>query len=92
MSEDLVDLLNAQVWGQGFAPPLFEDTFEVLQQRLVKDTHLKLLLKNTGTTLAAIWFNRTEPLPPVARLAYRLAIDNYQGAGKVQLLIEHHET
>jgi single-stranded-DNA-specific exonuclease len=91
MNTPLVELLNAQVWGQGFAAPLFEDTFTVLNQRLVKDAHLKLTLEKAGTQLNAIWFNHTEPLPPQARLAYRLAADNYQGRDAVQLMIEHCE-
>ncbi len=37
-----VALLDAQVWGQGFEPPLFCDEVEVLQQRLVGEKHLKL--------------------------------------------------
>jgi single-stranded-DNA-specific exonuclease len=91
MTTPLVELLNAQVWGQGFAAPLFEDTFTVLNQRLVKDAHLKLTLEKAGTQLNAIWFNHTEPLPSQARLAYRLAADNYQGRDAVQLMIEHCE-
>jgi single-stranded-DNA-specific exonuclease len=91
MTTPLVELLNAQVWGQGFAAPLFEDTFTVLNQRLVKDAHLKLTLEKAGTQLNAIWFNHTEPLPSQARLAYRLAADNYQGRDAVQLMIEHYE-
>jgi single-stranded-DNA-specific exonuclease len=91
MTTPLVEMLNAQVWGQGFAAPLFEDTFTVLNQRLVKDAHLKLTLEKAGTQLNAIWFNHTELLPTQARLAYRLAADNYQGRDAVQLMIEHHE-
>jgi single-stranded-DNA-specific exonuclease len=91
MTTPLVELLNAQVWGQGFAAPLFEDTFTVLNQRLVRDAHLKLTLEKAGTQLNAIWFNHTEPLPSQARLAYRLAADNYQGRDAVQLMIEHCE-
>jgi single-stranded-DNA-specific exonuclease len=91
MSTQLVELLDAQVWGQGFAPPLFEDTFTVLQQRLVKETHLKLVLEKAGQQINAIWFHRTELLPSTARLAYRIARDDYQGRDAVQLMIEHHE-
>lgn len=37
--------LENQVWGQGFAPPLFYDEFEVLNQRVLGEKHLKLSLK-----------------------------------------------
>src|SRR5574343_120426 len=32
---ELVDMLHAEVWGQGFAPPVFSEEVEVLSQRLV---------------------------------------------------------
>jgi single-stranded-DNA-specific exonuclease len=35
-------LLEAEVWGQGFPAPLFEDEFVVESQRILKDKHLKL--------------------------------------------------
>jgi single-stranded-DNA-specific exonuclease len=38
-------LLEREIWGQGFAPPVFDDTFRVENQRILKDKHLKLQLK-----------------------------------------------
>jgi single-stranded-DNA-specific exonuclease len=38
-------LLEAEVWGQGFPAPLFEDEFVVESQRILKDKHLKLRLR-----------------------------------------------
>src|SRR5206468_9265353 len=32
---DLVDTLHREVWGQGFAPPMFSEEVEVLSQKLV---------------------------------------------------------
>ncbi|MCS7100534.1 MAG: DHHA1 domain-containing protein, partial [Burkholderiaceae bacterium] len=85
----LVESLERQIWGQGFAAPLFDNEFVVVEQRLVKDEHLRLTLELAGRRLPAIWFRRSEPLPSRARLAYRLAADEYQGLRGVQLLIEH---
>ena len=34
---DLVDTLHGEVWGQGFAPPMFSEEVEVLSQKLVGD-------------------------------------------------------
>jgi single-stranded-DNA-specific exonuclease len=45
---DMVDTLNAVVWGQGFAPPVFSEEVEVLNQRLVGDKHLSLKLRHQG--------------------------------------------
>ena len=36
----------------------------------------------------AIWFGRSEPLPARARVAWRLAIDEYQGQPRVQMVLE----
>jgi single-stranded-DNA-specific exonuclease len=83
-----VALLDAQVWGQGFEPPLFCDEVEVLQQRLVGDKHLKLRVRHAGTVRDAIWFGRAEPLPARVRLAYRLSLDEWQGQQRVQMVVE----
>ena len=85
---DLVDALSQQVWGQGFAPPVFSEELEVLSQRLVGEKHLALKLKHQGQPVDGIWFGRTEPLPSRARLAFRLDADEWQGQRRVRFLIE----
>ena len=72
-----------------FEPPLFCDTWQVRSQRVLKDRHLKLLLEKDGKRFDAIAFGRSEPLPDVASLAYRLAVNNYQGVVSAQLVVEH---
>ena len=83
-----VALLDSQVWGQGFEPPLFCDEVEVLQQRLVGDKHLKLRVRHAGALRDAIWFGHAEPLPARVRLAYRLSLDEWQGQARVQMVVE----
>jgi single-stranded-DNA-specific exonuclease len=85
----LVEAIERQIWGQGFPAPLFVNEFRVLEQRLVKDQHLKLWLELDGQRLSAIWFRHTDPLPAHARLAYRPVVDEYQGRRRVALTIEH---
>ena len=85
---DLVETLNQAVWGQGFAAPVFSDEVEVLSQRLIADKHLKLQLKHQGHPIEAMWFGHTEALPPRLRMAFRLDIDEWQGARKVRFLVE----
>jgi len=85
---DTVRLLQGEIWGQGFPAPIFSDVFEVTQQRLLKDKHLKLSLRQGGTTFAAIRFNSTEPAPKRIQAAYRLDINEWNGVASVQLLIE----
>ena len=83
-----VALLDAQVWGQGFEPPLFCDEVEVLQQRLVGDKHLKLRIRHAGALRDAIWFGHAEPVAARVRLAYRLSLDEWQGQQRVQMVVE----
>jgi single-stranded-DNA-specific exonuclease len=85
----LIEAIDRQIWGQGFAAPLFDNEFAVVEQRLVKDAHLKLTLELDGTRLPAIWFRRTQALPTRVRLAYRPAEEQYRGLRGVTLHIEH---
>ncbi len=84
----LVTAMQGIVWGQGFAEPLFANEFAVVEQRLVKDTHLKLTLELGGQRWPAIWFRRVEALPDRALLAYRPTIDEFRGQRRVSLIIE----
>ncbi|MBI1891955.1 MAG: single-stranded-DNA-specific exonuclease RecJ [Burkholderiales bacterium] len=84
-----VTLLEEQVWGQGFPPPVFCDTFRVLNQRVLKERHLKLLLEKDGQRYDAIWFGHADALPENALIAYRLDNNEYNGVTKVQLIVEH---
>jgi single-stranded-DNA-specific exonuclease len=84
----LIEAIERQIWGQGFPPPLFANEFDVLDQRLLGDQHLKLVLDLAGKRFDAIWFRRTENLPARARLAYRPVVDEFQGLRRISLLID----
>ena len=90
-STQFIALMDAQVWGQGFAPPVFCDRFRVLSQRILKEKHLKLLLEKNGQKYDAIWFGHTASLPDYAKVAFRLDANEYNGVTKVQLMVEHAE-
>jgi len=87
----LAHALQAEVWGQGFPPPLFADEFAVESQRLVGEKHLRLRLTRGGRRFDAIAFRRDTPLPDRVRAAYALGIDEWNGAQGVELRIEHVE-
>ncbi|MBZ4200932.1 MAG: single-stranded-DNA-specific exonuclease RecJ [Methylotenera sp.] len=93
MNFTTAQLLENQVWGQGFAPPLFYDEFTVLSQRLLADKHLKLTLQLSGdaqgSVLDAIYFNQVEFLSGSIQAAYQLQTNSYNGAQKVQLNLRH---
>ena len=87
-----IDLMAGEVWGQGFAPPVFCDEFRVVSQRILKERHLKLLLERNGQRFDAIWFGHTASVGERARVAFRLDANEYNGVTKVQLLVEHAES
>jgi single-stranded-DNA-specific exonuclease len=85
---DTVRAIEAAVWGPAFEAPVFVDRVEVLGQRLVGEKHLRLTLKLHGLPREAIWFGRVEPLAALARIAYRLSLDEYEGRERVQMVVE----
>lgn len=85
-------------WGQNFPEPLFDGQFQVLNQRLVGNKHLKLTLGFLGQTksVEAIAFNVDLKQWPNHRCeqihaAFRLDINEYQGIKNLQLIVEHLE-
>ncbi|MBC7994119.1 MAG: single-stranded-DNA-specific exonuclease RecJ, partial [Rhizobacter sp.] len=88
---DLVDTLHGEVWGQGFAPPVFSEEVEIVSQRLVGEKHLSLKLRHQGQPVDGIWFGHTEPLPAKVMLAFRLDADEWQGTRRVRFLVEGAE-
>ena len=92
---EMAALLGSQVWGQGFAAPLFSARVQVRQQRLIGERHLKArvrLLDAEGVPGNALFdlmaWGRTEFLPDEARIAYRLESNTWQGVTQVQLVLE----
>ncbi|HSC84595.1 MAG TPA: single-stranded-DNA-specific exonuclease RecJ [Pseudomonas sp.] len=89
-------LRHAGPWGQHFPEPLFHGVFQIVQQRLVGEKHLKLVLKTEcgGQTLDGIAFNIDRdiwPNPNVrwVELAYKLDVNEYRGQESVQLMVAH---
>ena len=97
MTFETAQTLEKLVWGQGFAPPLFYDEFEVTNQRVLAEKHLKLTLKNISkSTLSisplvvdAIYFNHPDFLDSRIQAAYQLQTNSYNGTQKVQLNIRY---
>ncbi|PPE69852.1 single-stranded-DNA-specific exonuclease RecJ [Caldimonas thermodepolymerans] len=85
---EVVQVLEQQVWGQAFEAPVFSDEVEIVSQRIVGERHLKLTVRHAGMLREAIWFGRSEPLPPRALLAYRLSLDEFNGNRRVQMVVE----
>ena len=83
--------LRDGIWGQGFPEPRFSDPFEIVQQRVVGERHLKLRLRRDGKTFEGILFGHSEPLPEAIRAVYRFSINEYNGVTSTQLMVDHWE-
>ncbi|MEN9479780.1 MAG: single-stranded-DNA-specific exonuclease RecJ [Pseudomonadota bacterium] len=91
ISLETARLLENEVWGQGFPAPLFLDDFEVEQQRVLKEKHLKLKLRKGNTRIEAIQFNFSTQPGTKTRAAFRLSINEYMGVESPQLMVEYLE-
>ncbi|MEE9102127.1 single-stranded-DNA-specific exonuclease RecJ [Pseudomonas nitroreducens] len=87
---------QAGPWGQHFPEPLFHGVFQIVQQRVVGERHLKLVLKTEcgSLQLDAIAFNIDReiwPNPTVrwAEVAYKLDVNEFRGNESVQLMVAH---
>lgn len=93
MTFQIAQALENQVWGQGFAPPLFYDEFEVINQRILAEKHLKLTLRtiahSPSVMIDAIYFNQVDFLETHIQAAYQLQTNSYNGAQKVQLNLRY---
>lgn len=97
LSLEVASLLReAGPWGQAFPEPLFDDTFRILEQRIVGDKHLKLRLGKDDKIIDAVAFFVDLAEWPNHRCqtihaAYKLDVNEYKGRRNVQLIIEHLE-
>ncbi len=92
------ELRSAGPWGQGFEEPLFDGYFNLVQQRIVGEKHLKLVVETECSTLMldAIAFNVDLSIWPDAtikqvRLVYKLDVNEFRGNQSLQLMVEQIE-
>ncbi len=94
MTLGFAELLRAAgPWGQNFPEPLFDDTFKLVQQRIVGEKHLKLVVEKDQQIFDAIAFNVDIKRWPdhkakQVKLAYRLDINEFRGKQSLQLMVE----
>ncbi|AHC37664.1 MULTISPECIES: single-stranded-DNA-specific exonuclease RecJ [unclassified Pseudomonas] len=91
-------LRHAGPWGQHFPEPLFHGVFQLVEQRVVGERHLKVVLKTEcgSVKLDGIAFGvdrEVWPNPTVrwVELAYKLDVNEFRGNETVQLMIAHIE-
>ncbi len=83
-------------WGQGFEPPLFDGSFEILEFDVLQERHLKMRVfsKRHKTKSDAIFFSYfdhfdTPPELALVHLIYRLDLNVFRGRRSAQLIVQH---
>lgn len=87
----------AAPWGQHFPAPLFDNHFEIIEKRILKEAHVKLVLRllddqqKTATTIDGIAFNVDLDQWPdqgaEVHLLYQLEVNEFRGIRSAQLMI-----
>lgn len=86
-------LRNAAPWGQQFPEPLFDGSFQIMQKQILKQKHLRLLLKpeQGQNTISAIAFNTDVINWPEqgenVDLLYQFDVNEFRGKLSPQLIV-----
>ena len=84
---DDINLINSEIWGQGFPAPIFYDTFEVLEQTSIGDKHIKCTLKYKKKKYTAMYFNYEHRLADKIEAIYEIDINRFSGREEIQLIL-----
>lgn len=89
---ETAEVLDKQVWGQGFPAPVFQGVFRVVEQRIVGEKHSKLkLATKRGIVVEAMQFNFCEPIPRDCLAVYKISVNEFRGERILQLQLEHSQ-
>ena len=91
-----ISLKNAEIlkqagpWGQGFEEPIFVGNFEIVEQKVVGEKHLKCRLKLAGDSQLhdGIAFFQAPLKSTSVEVAYKLSINIWRGNTSLQLMVE----
>jgi single-stranded-DNA-specific exonuclease len=83
-------LRKASPWGQGFEEPIFYGDFELIDQKIVGEKHLKCTLKLVGASsiFEGIAFFQGKLDTKQVKVAYKLNVNSFRGNESLQLMIE----
>ena len=86
-------LRGASPWGQGFEEPIFYGDFELIEQKIVGEKHLKCTLKLVGASsiFEGIAFFQSKLEIKQVKVAYKLNVNAFRGNESLQLMIESIE-
>lgn len=90
---ECAQMLNNQVWGQGFAQPTFCDNFTLTRQESMgKDKqHKKAWLHKDGQVFEAVFWRCQTTLPDDIRIVYRPVVNEWGNRMDLQLYVEYWE-
>lgn len=90
---EAANLLDSQVWGQGFAQPSFDDVFTVSRQQSIGSggKHKKAWLMRDGRVFEAMFWRCETMLPETVRLVYRPTVNEFRGQQELQLYVDYWE-
>ncbi|QHG92637.1 single-stranded-DNA-specific exonuclease RecJ [Coxiella endosymbiont of Amblyomma sculptum] len=87
---------QAEPWGQGFPEPTFDGYFKLINQKIIRQQHLKLILQISKMEhyLEGFVFHINAKERPdlrcrYVRLVYRLNVNEFRGRKKLQLLVDY---
>lgn len=84
---DGINLINSEIWGQGFPAPIFKDSFQVHDQKIIGGKHVKCTLKYKEKKFSAIYFNHEQSLADKIETIYEIDINRYSGKEEIQLIL-----
>jgi len=87
-------LRSSSPWGQGFEEPIFYGDFELVEQKIVGEKHLKCTLKLNGASsiFEGIAFFQERLDTKQVKVAYKLNVNSFRGNESLQLMIESIDT
>jgi len=88
LNHETIKIINSQIWGQGFPPPVFFGIFDVIKQEIVADKHNKCTLKNEHDIYDAIIFNFSEELADRIEIIYTIELNEFNQKSSIQLIIK----
>ena len=84
----IIDEINQLEWGNGFQRPLFSDTFDCVDQEVIKGLHTKLNLTKHNQIFEGIFFNYQESIPDRVKCLYTVETNKFNNTNKVTLNIK----
>ena len=88
-------LRNAGPWGSAFPEPIWSGDFNIVEQRIVGENHLKLRVRPAkgDSVIDAIAFNQADKIyRGLVHLVYKLEVNEFRGVESPQLVVEQIAT